>query len=312
LIELSAPLYIAWQLTNECNLACLHCIEGSGPGRAFPDEMGREECLRVAAEMVRESVPYVALSGGEPMTHPAFFDLAGALCAGGAAVKVETNGHFLTPEACGRLARMGVHSAQVSLDGVSEDAYRKLRPRGRLETVLAGLRGLRSAGVPFEVNFCPTRFNVGEIAETIDLARELGAGGFYTGRTMYTGNAVAAWDRIAPSEEQYREFFRVVQGKSREYKGRMRVRYHELGLLEELRYRLRNPAALFIVLPNGLVKLINALPFVCGDLRRESLREVWAKFQRSWELPQVNAFVEEMGRRPELTSELHDWVALSA
>ena len=47
----------------------------------------------------------------------------------------------------------------------------------------------------------------------------------------------------------------------------MRVHFHEMGLLEELRYRLHHPAALLIVLPNGLVKLINALPFVCGDLR---------------------------------------------
>ena len=33
--DLGAPLYIAWQVTNECNLACLHCIEESGPGKAF-------------------------------------------------------------------------------------------------------------------------------------------------------------------------------------------------------------------------------------------------------------------------------------
>ena len=35
--DLAAPLYVAWQITNECNLACLHCIEESGPGKAFKD-----------------------------------------------------------------------------------------------------------------------------------------------------------------------------------------------------------------------------------------------------------------------------------
>src|SRR6187402_1973174 len=44
--ELAAPLYIAWQVTNECNLACLHCIEESGPGKAFRDELGKEEVFR--------------------------------------------------------------------------------------------------------------------------------------------------------------------------------------------------------------------------------------------------------------------------
>ena len=40
--DLGAPLYIAWQVTNECNMACLHCIEESGPGKAFRDELNNE------------------------------------------------------------------------------------------------------------------------------------------------------------------------------------------------------------------------------------------------------------------------------
>ena len=41
--DLGAPLYIAWQVTNECNLACLHCIEESGPGKAFRDELNEAQ-----------------------------------------------------------------------------------------------------------------------------------------------------------------------------------------------------------------------------------------------------------------------------
>ena len=126
--------------------------------------------------------------------------------------------------------------------------------------------------MPIEINYSPTSFNVHEIGAAVDLAAELGAYSFYTGRTMYTGNAVKTWHRMAPSEEQYGPFFEVLHAKIDEYRGRMRVYFHEMGLLEELRYRLHHPAALLIVLPNGLVKLINALPFVCGDLRRQIAR----------------------------------------
>ena len=83
-----------------------------------------------------------------------------------------------------------------------------------------------------------------------------------------------------------------------------------MGLLEELRYRLQHPAALLIVLPNGLVKLINALPFVCGDLRRESLSEIWANFQRGWQDPRVSRFVEDLAADPHKTASLHQWVHL--
>ena len=125
---------------------------------------------------------------------------------------------------------------------------------------------------------------------------------------MYTGNAVKAWHKLALSDEQYHEFFETLHRKTAEYHGRMRVHFHEMGLLEELRYRLQHPAALLIVLPNGLVKLINALPFVCGDLRRQSLTEIWANFQRAWQDPRVAQFIDDLARDPGKTSTLHQWV----
>ncbi len=308
--DLGAPLYVAWQITNECNLACLHCIEESGPGKAFPDELSEREILAIIDQMVALEIPYVSFSGGEPMVHPHFFEMVEHFCDGGGQLKIETNGHYLSPANCERLAAAGVKAVQVSLDGASRETFNRMRVRGEFRTAVDGVRNLRAAGVPIEVNFSPTRFNVDEIGPAVDLAHELGAYSFYTGRTMYTGNAVKAWRHIAPSEDQYTAFFDTLRSKAQEYRGRMRVHFHEMGLLEELRYRLVQPAALLIVLPNGLVKLINALPFVCGDLRTESLADVWANFQRAWRDPRVAAFVDDLADDPRKTSTLHQWVRL--
>jgi hypothetical protein len=134
-----------------------------------------------------------------------------------------------------------------------------------------------------EINFSPTHFNIREIGAAVDLAYELGAYSFYTGRTMHTGNAVKTWRIVASSEEEYAEFFDVLHAKADECGGRMRVHFHEMGLLEELRYRLHHPAALLIVLLNGVVKLINALPFVSRGLRTQSLAEIWSNFCKTWQ-----------------------------
>jgi len=308
--DLSAPLYAAWQVTNECSLSCLHCIEESGPGRAFPDELSREEAFRIIDQLIAAEVPYVAFSGGEPLLHPFFFDLLGRFRGSGVGLKVETNGQHLDPRTCDRLAGLEVKAVQVSLDGTNADVVRMLRPQASLRAVLGGMRNLRRAGVPVEVNFAPTRFNIGRIAETMDLAQVLGACAFYTGRLMCAGHAVRSWRRIAPSEEQYADFFAVLRAKARSCAGRMRVCYHELGIVEELRYRLKHPAALIIILPDGRVKLINALPFTCGNLRRQSLAEVWARCRRAWKDPRVARFVAELARDPDAVARLHDWVEL--
>jgi MoaA/NifB/PqqE/SkfB family radical SAM enzyme len=308
--ELRAPLYVAWQVTNECNLACLHCIEESGPGKAFPDELSREQAFDVLRQITELDVPYLSFSGGEPMVHPHFFEMVEYVCDRGAQLKVETNGHYLDAESCARLKRLGVKAVQVSLDGATAATFNRMRVRGDFDRTIAGIRNLRAAGVPIEINYSPTSFNAHEIETAVDLAHELGAHSFYTGRTMYTGNAVKTWRKLTPTEAQYETLFATLHRKTAEYDGRMRVHFHEMGLLDELRYRLHHPAALLIVLPNGLVKLINALPFVCGDLRRQSLAAIWANFQRAWQDPQVAAFVDALARDPGTTSMLHKWVYL--
>ncbi|HTV95542.1 MAG TPA: radical SAM protein [Steroidobacteraceae bacterium] len=308
--DLRAPLYVAWQITNECNLACLHCIEESGPGKAFRDELSEREVFAVLEQLMQSEVPYLSFSGGEPMVHGRFFEMVEYVCARGGQLKIETNGHFLSAEHCVRLARLGVKAVQVSLDGASRETFNRMRVRGDFDWALAGIRRLREAGVPVEINYSPTRFNVHEIGAAVDLAYQLGAYSFYSGRTMYTGNAVKTWRLLGASEEQYATFFATLHAKTEEYRGRMRVYFHELGLLEELRYRLQHPAALLIVLPNGLVKLINALPFVCGDFRRQSLSEIWANFRRGWQDPRVSRFIEELAADSRKTAALHQWVHL--
>jgi MoaA/NifB/PqqE/SkfB family radical SAM enzyme len=308
--DLAAPLYVAWQITNECNLACLHCIEESGPGKAFADELDREQVLAVLDQLLDREVPYLSFSGGEPMVHPHFFEMVERACTRGAQLKIETNGHYLDPHNAARLKALGVKAVQVSLDGASTATFGRMRVRGEFDRVLEGVRHLREAEVPIEVNFSPARFNMHETGAVVDLAYELGAYSFYSGRTMYTGNAVKAWRHLEPSEEQYESFFDTLRAKAVEYRGRMRVYYHEAGLLEELRYRLQHPAALLIVLPNGLVKLINALPFVCGDFRRDSLDAIWANFRRAWHDPRVAQFVDDLAVDPGKTRSLHQWIHL--
>ena len=308
--DLGAPLYVAWQITNECNLACLHCIEESGPGKAFKDELTTEEAFAVIDQLVASEVPYVSFSGGEPMARPDFFAMVERITKGGVGLKIETNGHYLTPDRCSRLKELGVKAAQVSIDGSSPASFNRMRVHGRFDQALDGIKNLREAGVPIEVNFVPAKFNIHEIGAVVDLAYRLGAYSFYTGKIMYTGNAVRTWHITAPNEADYPRFFETLHAKCKEYEGRMRVYYHEMGLLEELRYRLINPAALFIVLPNGKVKLINALPFTCGDLRAQKLGQVWENFQKAWKDKRVAAFIDQLAGNPEVVSQLHQWVAL--
>ena len=136
---LTAPLFVSWQLTRDCDLCCLHCCTESAPGKRLPDELDADEAMRVVDEIVRSNVPYVMLCGGEPLVVPHFLAIAEALGRAGVQLKIETNGQRLDAATIERLARLPIRSIQISLDGDTEETL-PAAASGRLAR--PGARGL--------------------------------------------------------------------------------------------------------------------------------------------------------------------------
>ncbi len=58
------PRFCVWELTLLCNMRCLHC--GSHAGTPREDELGLDDCFRVADQLADMGCQKVTLSGGEP------------------------------------------------------------------------------------------------------------------------------------------------------------------------------------------------------------------------------------------------------
>jgi MoaA/NifB/PqqE/SkfB family radical SAM enzyme len=306
--DLESPLFIAWQITSLCNMRCHHCCEDSA--HLMPNEMNRSRVLDLCRQIADMSIPYVAVSGGEPMLHPQFFDVCRFFRSQGIALKVETNGELVTEEATREMARLGLRSVQISVDGATAATHEQLRLKGRWQDAIDACRRLVAAGVRTEIVFVPTKFNIHETAAVIDLASSLGVYGIYTGKLMRIGRAAKNWQALCPSDAQYEEFFRVLRQKTHQYLGRMKVYYYPYDVIEELRVRVQSPSASLLVIPDGRVKLIGPLPFICGHLAKHSLREIWDRYRKAWRLPQVRDFVAQVLAEPSLVSRANDWIEL--
>jgi hypothetical protein len=71
-------------------------------------------------------------------------------------------------------------------------------------------------------------------------------------------------------------------------------------ILTEISTRLLSPQAMLLVVPNGKVKLLNALPFAPADLRRDSLEQAWEAYRVAWRHPDVRDFVTRCASDPAL------------
>jgi len=205
---------------------------------------------------------------------------------------------------------LGLRSVQVSLDGATAQAHEALRKRGDWKAVMGACELLRSEGANIEIVFVPTQFNIGEVGQAVDVAASLEAHGFYTGKIMRIGRAAANWEELCPSEEQYERFFATLEEKTDQYRGRMKVYCYPYDVIEELRYRLEMPAASLLVIPNGKVKLIGPLPFICGDLKVSTLAEVWDRYKQAWKDPRVVDFGRRVVDDPTLLAQSNNWVEL--
>ncbi|MCX9014231.1 MAG: radical SAM protein, partial [Candidatus Methanoperedens sp.] len=132
------PRLIAWELTNACNLACIHC-RASAIKEPGPDELSTEEAKHFIDELV-EYKPILILTGGEPLLRPDVYDIAEYATKKGLRAVLATNGTLLTPEIVHRLKAAGIQRVSISIDGSSRETHDTFRAeQGAFEGALRGI-----------------------------------------------------------------------------------------------------------------------------------------------------------------------------
>jgi len=171
----NAARVIAWEITRHCDLRCRHCRGGARPVD-YEGELTTDECLRVVDGIAACCKPILILTGGEPMSRPDVYDIAGHATQCGLRVVMAPCGHLLTAETATRLKDAGVRAISISIDGATaatHDAFRGVA--GAFDRTVAGLRHAIDAGIAFQVNTTVSRTNVDELPAILDLAVAWGA-----------------------------------------------------------------------------------------------------------------------------------------
>ena len=311
--EYRAPLFVAWQLTNRCRARCLACCEESGPDRAWRDELSREQALGVTQAIAQAGIPYVAFGGGEPLGVAHVWEIFDILAAAGVSLKIETEGSAIDDAAADRLAALRVQCVQISVDGANAATHERVRPGGSFAGATQAIRRLVARGVRPQMVFVPTRLNIDEIADAYELAASLGCEAFVTGPLMRLGRAARDWGRIAPSEAQWSEAVARLEARAASMHAPMALSIYPWDILTELRTRLASPQAMLLVVPNGQVKLLNALPFAVADLRRDSPETAWHAYREAWRSDAVRTFIERCLADPSLLQHANEtWKTVAA
>jgi MoaA/NifB/PqqE/SkfB family radical SAM enzyme len=162
------PLAILY-VTDRCNSRCITCDYWQFGQTNLP----LAQAGRLAPELRALGTQVVLLSGGEPLLHPHWDEVAETLRQAGLRLWLLTAGLSLAKHAA-RVSEL-CERVTVSLDGATPETYRAIRGVDAFEAVCKGIRTVVAHGLPVTLRCTVQRGNYRELPRLVRLARKLGA-----------------------------------------------------------------------------------------------------------------------------------------
>jgi MoaA/NifB/PqqE/SkfB family radical SAM enzyme len=262
--------------------------------------------MQLARRIIDARIPYVAFGGGEPLGVPHCWKLFESLAAAGIGLKLETDARYIDAAVADRLAALPVQCIQISVDGACASTHERSRPGSNFAAAIRAIERLVARGRAPQLVFVPNRLNLPEIIATYDMAQRLGCEAFVTGPLMQLGRAAVNWRSLACSAEDWTRHVQALQQHARVSGSSMSLAIYPWDILTEMRRRLESPQAMLLIVPNGMVKLMNALPFVASNLQRETIPEAWEAYKRAWQSTEVAEFILACKSNPNLLSHANE------
>jgi radical SAM protein len=155
------PYIVIWEITQACDLACLHCRACAQPKRS-PQELSTEEGKRLIDEIAQMQVAVFVLTGGDPVKRPDLFALIEHARAVGVRVSLTPSATpLLTRDVIQRLKDSGLARLAVSLDGSTRrthDAFRGMS--GSFDRTMEAIEWANQVGLPVQINTTFSRTNL--------------------------------------------------------------------------------------------------------------------------------------------------------
>jgi len=302
--------FIQLHLTERCNLKCKHCYQTEDR----PAEMSSYEIAALINEVSdmladwRETYDMdlsssFTVTGGEPFLRQDFFGILEELRNSGFNTYILSNGTLISRESAGRLAALGVKGVQISIEG-PEDVHDNIRGRGSFSSSLKGIRNVLDAGIELTLNTTLSEVNAPYFMDVIDFARLTGAQRLGFSRLVPSGSGAKLMGRMLGREAVKDIYSKIFS---------MEIQGLKLVTGDPVASQFRNPSAEDVanpvpsggcaagvsgltVLPDGTITPCRRMPVPIGNVKTDSLREIWSTSETLKALRDKSGYQGKCGR----------------
>ena len=273
------------------------------------NDMTTAESLKFVSSLAAFAKPILVLSGGEPLLRPDIFQIAAHARACGLAIALASNGTLITEVVAHNIVDAGIQCVAISIDGADDATHDDFRRQpGSLAAALVGFRNLRKLDMSMQINCTITRHNIHQIEALYLMACKLGADALHLFMLVPVGCGAQIADSNALSAEEYERVLNWIYDKSKLGELRLKAtcaphyfRVMRQRGVEETKQKtgqqhrpaeLHRPSsarpgmaamtkgclagsAVCFVSHAGEVFPCGYLPVSTGNVRRQSLRDIW-------------------------------------
>jgi radical SAM protein with 4Fe4S-binding SPASM domain len=290
-ISESHDFFLQWHLTERCNLRCTHCYQsGSGSAELSYDEIA--SVVEEVGEMIAgwsesyamDFSPSFNVTGGEPFLRTDLFDILSAIGSKGFGIYLLTNGTLITSEKAKRLSALKIKGVQVSIEG-PEEIHDAIRGAGSFRRSIEGVKVLLGAGLTVTLNATLSEINADGFADIIGLASSLGVQRLGFSRLVPSGRGRELIHRSLSSDAVGHLYERIFSAKP---DGLEIVTGDPVA--SQMSCAPDSSAARSVIptggcaagisgltlLADGTITPCRRMPVPIGNVRTDSLREIWA------------------------------------
>jgi len=196
----SRPL-VVWNVTNRCNLRCVHCYAGATE-TTDPRELTADEGRKLIDDLADTGCPVILFSGGEPYLRQDVFELGSYAAQRGLRPVVSTNGTLITRDVAVRTRDAGFQYVGISLDGLEDRHNRFRRDNEAFGKALDGLRNCMAVGLKVGIRFTVTKDNLVDLDGVLELVERERVPRFCLYHLVYSGRGRELMERDLTKEER--------------------------------------------------------------------------------------------------------------